>query len=112
MPHDRAKARQERESKPDEVRGGFQTQFLQNSRAVGTNSFDAQRESRGNLLDGLSPCQHQQHLVLTISQGGMQWLIRIARDLQSQALRQRRTDIASPLRHLTERRNQHLWLAV
>ena len=61
-----------------QVRIRFEIQFRQDAGTVGTDGFDAEGELIGNVCNRASGGDQAEHLVLTIGEGNVKWLLTVA----------------------------------
>src|SRR5216117_1205572 len=61
-----------------QIRIRFEIKFHQNARTVGADSFDAEGELIRYVSNGASGGDQTEHLVFTIRQGTVQWLLAVA----------------------------------
>ena len=61
-----------------QIRICFEIQLRQDAGTVGTDGFDAEGELIGNVCNRASSGDQAEHLVLTIGQGNVKWLLTVA----------------------------------
>ena len=61
-----------------QVRIRFEIQLRQDAGTVGTDGFDAEGELIGNVCNRASGGDQAEHLVLTIGEGHVKWLLTVA----------------------------------
>lgn len=61
-----------------QIRICFEIQLRQDAGTVGADGFDAEGELSGNIRNRVSSSDQTEHLVLTIRQGIVKWLLAVA----------------------------------